>query len=250
MSGGGAKPDERKKKKGNGGWIGCLIVLAAFALTVVLPIGWSLWDEGAFDPDLSDDMTAVALGPAETARLAERLQEASRRHGICYGWEVDADTGAPVEVGSNLGAGVDARKADKATCPEWIVLKADYFYLDKEWSSVGYTVLDSYDAVQFSLDELTSSGVLDGTELGERGVAQLADAIGSLPLLAAEADLAPALPAQEQVFSPSATVDDELDSGRGAGWWFLVGLGSLLVGLGLLWIIRSAVKEWKWRRGL
>lgn len=252
--GGGKKPGGKKRSKGGkkdgGGWIGCLIVLAVLVLPVALPIGWSMWDEGVFDPDLSDDATAVALSPNEAARLAERLREASQRQGICYGWEVDADTGAPVEVGSGLGAGVDAR-SDAARCPKWIVLKATYTYMHKEWSSVGYTVVDGFPDVRFDSGDLASFSVADPADLEEgRAVAELADMIGALPLLAAQTGVAPALPAQEQALDPTASTNDELSSTRGAGWWFMTGLGVLLIGLGLLWVIRSAVKERKGRRGL
>jgi len=246
----GPKSSEENPPSAKDTWIGCLALLLIVGLPIVIPIGWSMWDDGVFEPDLSKDVTAVALGPNETARLAERLQEASRVQGVCYGWEVDAGTAAPTEVGSNLGAGVDAR-SDTARCPNWIVLQARYTYRDKEWISVGYSIRDSFTDVDFDVRELASYSVATPHNLMEyRGVSELADMIGALPLLAAEMDVVPVLPAQEQMHDPTASTNDELSSTRGAGWWFMTGLGALLIGLGLLWVIRSAVKEWKWRRGL
>ncbi|GAA2723163.1 hypothetical protein [Actinocorallia aurantiaca] len=244
---GGGPGGKNRKKKDGGGWIGCLIVVAVFALPIALPIGWGMWDEGVFDPDLSDDVTAVALGPAETARLAERLAEASRRDGICYGWEVESGTAAPLQIGSNLGVGADPR-LDPARCPNWIVLRADYSYIFKEWSSVGHSIEDSYPRAELAPADLAAYSVVEPSEMGDRAVAELADAIGSLPLLAAEAGLAQASPAQGREPDPTASTNDELSSPRGAGWWFMTGLGVLLIALGLLWIIRGAVKERKWRR--
>lgn len=243
----GRKPDGKPgEKKESSTWGGCLLVLAVFVLPVAIPVLWGLWDEGAFDPDLSQDVKAVALGPAETSRLVERLQEASRTQGVCYGWEVDADTAAPPEIGSNLGVGVDVRTRP-AECPSWVVLRADYFYssIDKEWSSVGYSLEADSSRAQLTSADLSRHGVVSSSGVGDRAVAELADAIGAMPLMTAERDRLP-VPAQEQRLDPSATVDDdELASTHGAGWWSLIGLGALLIGLGLLWIIRGAVKERK-----
>lgn len=235
-----AEPAEQAapEKLGKQGWIGCIALVILF---FVIPGGCALWSEGAFDPDLSDDVTAVALNPAETARLVERLQEAAQKQRVCYGWEVDADTGAPVEIGSNLGAGVDARR-DPARCPRWIVLEARFHYSAKEWTGVSYSIEDNFPQKDFRITDLYAHDVVEATGLGDRVTAELADGIGSLPLLAVQEDL-DRVPVQEQTPDPTASSNDELESLRGAGWWVLTCFAGLLVALGLLLIIMNAVKE-------
>ncbi|WP_106399415.1 hypothetical protein [Actinocorallia populi] len=238
----GEEPAEQAapEKLGKQGWMGCIILIILF---FVLPTGCAMWSEGAFDPDLSDDVTAVALSPADTARLVERLQEASQRQRVCYGWEVDADTGAPVEIGSNLGVGVDARQ-DPVRCPRWVVLEARFTYQSKEWTGVSYSIEDSFPRKDFRITDLYAHDVVEPTDLGDRVTAELADGIGSLPLLAAQEDLRP-VPVQERTPDPTASDNDELESLRGAGWWVLIGFAGLLVALGLLLIVLNAVKEWR-----
>ncbi|MDX6738684.1 hypothetical protein [Actinocorallia sp. A-T 12471] len=228
-------------------WQVWLWILVPLVLFVGLPIGWGMYDDGVFDEDLTYDVTATALGAGDTARVQEIYTEAAIAHGVCYGWRIDAGTGAPIEEGSNLGLGVDV--ADQTErCPRWLRMSVTYSYMWKEWSSVNVSVTDNVAEVDIDPNVLESHGIVQTLE--PEGVSQLADILGSLPMLAAASDgpggLAP-VPAREQTPDPTASTNDELAPVHGVGWYLTLGVSGLLVALGIYWIISGAVKARKAR---
>ncbi|GAB2812494.1 hypothetical protein GCM10022221_07560 [Actinocorallia aurea] len=223
---------------------GCLIAAALALVFFVLPIGWSLWDEGVFDEDLSYDTTATALDADDTARIQQLYAEASTAHGICYGWAVEAGTGAPEETGSNLGLGVEvtSRPAD---CPRWMVLRVNYSYIYKEWSSVSLSTSDNIDGFDVDPYALERARLHDSLE--PQGISELADILGALPMLAAAESggaLAP-IPAREQATDATASSNDRLAPVHGFGWYFWLAVAGVLVLLGLIWIISGTLKARK-----
>ncbi|MFI6517296.1 hypothetical protein ACIBF1_17200 [Spirillospora sp. NPDC050679] len=159
--------------------------------------------------------------------------------------EVEQELTRPgVEFGSNLGVGVDPRQAP-ARCPKWAILKADYSYsvIDKEWTSGSVRLEDNIGLtgrlqVTGAGDRL---GLTSADLIGDNAVGRLADAIGSVPVLAAEDGRArPVAPAAAPV-----PAGDEISSGRGAGFYVFTTIAIALIAGGVLWIAVAAVRSRK-----
>ncbi|RAY14465.1 hypothetical protein DPM19_16055 [Actinomadura craniellae] len=263
------KKPAQNKKKDNSGTYGCLFVIVLTAVFVVGPILWGMYDEGVFDGSSKSSETAPVFGGRESGLLAEQLAEASKVQNVCYGWEIDSGrsfvrpaapvysgtfTPAPVpstdsfddpssdgvELGSNLGVGVDPRKVPDR-CPRWVVFTADYYYssIDKEWTSVSSGIKTNLDITLtgFDLDDL---GITNQELLGDNANGRLADAIGALPMIVAEKGGAQPVPAPAAAQPPPA--GDEV-SGPGVGRYIFMGIAILLIAGGLVWIIAAAVRS-------
>ncbi|ROO82900.1 hypothetical protein EDD29_0385 [Actinocorallia herbida] len=226
---------------------GCLIAVVLALVCFVLPLGWSLWDEGVFDEDLAYDTTATALDADDTARIQQVYTDAAKAHGICYGWSVEAGTGAPQEKGSNLGLGVDVMSRPEE-CPRWIVMAVNYSYIYKEWSSVNVNASDNIQEFDVDPGALERAKLYDSLE--PQGISELADLLGALPMLASteSGGALAAIPAREQTTDPTASSNDELSPVHGFGWYFWLALGAVLVLLGLIWIISGTLKARKAER--
>jgi len=196
----------------------------------------------AIDTDLPDfrssypDTGAVTTpAPAPTlsapSELEQRLRELERQ--AVLDLEPDED------VGSNLGAGVDARR-DPVRCPRWVVFTADYSYssYEEEWTAVS-TRIETNLPLTLDASDLHAAGITDDDLLGMRPYARLADAIGALPMIVAEKGAADPVPAPPtRIPSAGDTV-----SPPGIGRYIWMGIGGLLVALGLTWIIVAALRS-------
>ncbi|MFF5263126.1 hypothetical protein ACFY4C_29710 [Actinomadura viridis] len=90
-SGNGKKNGAQAQKAANSGSkAGCGILVGIFLLVFVLPVLWSMYDEGVFDGDDRSTETAPVFGPRDVGRLVEQLSTATKAQGVCYGWVVDS----------------------------------------------------------------------------------------------------------------------------------------------------------------
>ncbi|MEW2352602.1 hypothetical protein [Spirillospora sp. NPDC029432] len=83
-----AQRTQQQNKSNNA--MGCGCVVAVILVVFVLPVLWSLYDEGVFDGNDRAMETAPVFGPRDAGRLVERLSHASKAQGVCYGWVVDS----------------------------------------------------------------------------------------------------------------------------------------------------------------
>ncbi|WP_019629554.1 hypothetical protein [Actinomadura atramentaria] len=206
---------------------------------------------------------AVVFESPDTTRLVERATQAKNAQGVCYGWIVDsgvhsddtssfadpsgADDAAlhqtDVEYGSNLGPSTDPRR-EPAQCPRWAVVVATYDYssVDEEWTSASVRVVDNIGlAGRLPADFPANLGITRTDLISEDGVARVADTISALPLAAAQAGLAPAVPLDS---GQNTTATGDRISGAGdAGKYVPAAIGTVLVLAGLTWIAVAAVRS-------
>lgn len=248
---------------------GCLIVSVLTLLAVGIPLLVAMFEDGGFGdrPSASSQYDPV-FGARESGRLAERLAAASRTQNICYGWEIDSDRsfvnkvtpiygpgftpepvppGQPsdlssrsVEIGSNLGVGVDPRKVP-ARCPRWVVFKADYYYslIEEEWTSVTTDIESNLDLTLSEFD-LIDFGISEQDLLGDNAGARLSDTVAVLPALVAEKGGAPRVTDAPAAQTPPP--GDKLTA-PGKGRYIVMGIAILLIAGGLVWIIAAAVRS-------
>ncbi|MGI5167507.1 hypothetical protein ACQEU3_24470 [Spirillospora sp. CA-253888] len=84
--------------KDRGGKIYGGVFVLVFLLAFVVPLLWSMYDDGVFDGDKADIQTAPVFGPREAGRLVERLDTAAKAQGVCYGWVIDSGRSARIPV--------------------------------------------------------------------------------------------------------------------------------------------------------
>ncbi|SEG42520.1 hypothetical protein SAMN04489712_105143 [Thermomonospora echinospora] len=144
-----------------------------------------------------------------------------------------------VDVGSNLGTGVDPRERPQE-CPRWVVFTADYYYdiTEEEWTSVTQGIETNL-PLQLSPSDLRQAGITEVDLLGDQANARLADAVGALPMIVAEKGAAPPVP-QIDVQAPPA--GDKI-SPPGMARYVWMGIGGVLVAGGLVWIVIAAVRS-------
>ena len=198
--------------------VAAVAALAATALALGLPVASS---------------AAPLLDPADAAELAQTLAEATAEQDVCYGWEVEVvdDSGGPsgVEAGSSQGPG---RPLDRTRCPRYAVLVAGVVY-EGEWSesedSVSAFGIDSNLERPPTADQLADLGYPPDSLLSEQDDQAIIDMAGVLPLLVAEAGLAPYVPFEEQT-EPIPAADRPTNS-PGSDWWrnywWVAALGAL-----------------------
>ncbi|HEX2313744.1 MAG TPA: hypothetical protein VHJ17_08430 [Thermomonospora sp.] len=250
-----------------------VILLSVILLVVIIAVA------EANDDDEVSISGGGLFGTQGAERLVERLNAASRAQGVCYGWKIDSDEprlrqystpvrpspppvtpsrtpGVPsprpvppapdlsvtepgVDVGSNLGTGLDPRE-QTAQCPRWVVFEADYFYSysEEEWTSVTPTIETNL-PLSLSYADLVRSGITTRDLLGDQANARLADAIGTLPMLVAEKGGARPVP---QVAAEAPPPGDRITP-PGVARHVWMGIGGVLVAGGLVWIVIAAVRS-------
>ncbi|MGH3713956.1 MAG: hypothetical protein ACRDT4_10925 [Micromonosporaceae bacterium] len=196
------------------------------------------------------DLRVETPSDADSAALVEQLARAYQTQKICYGWRLYATHGDEVSydadvdtdsLGSNFGVGDDVteRTAD-GTCERWIELGAAVTYTPEssesnDSASLSVTTSDSLPAdLGTTLEQAleTRIGITEAALIDEP-VDTLAQAVLALPLLVAEEEIAPPVPAASTAGTP-----DQLGT-TGSDWWreqwlLIVGaVGLLVVGAGM-----------------
>ena len=201
-------------------------------------------------------VAAPLLEPADAAELAQALAEATDEQGVCYGWEVQVqdDSGGPagLEAGSSRGPG---RPLDRAGCARYAVLQASLIYtseLSESEDSVSAFGIDSNLPRPPTTDQLAELGYDEASLLSEDDDQAVIDMAGVLPLLVAEAGLAPYVPFEAPT-EPIPAADRPTDSPSSDWWrtyWWVAALGALaaavvvlLAGAGVMSVLRRRTAE-------
>ena len=209
-----------------------LAAVAVFVLAVwsAVPAGGQVMPVGA----------RALLAEGDAIELANKLAEATAEQGVCYGWVVtvnDQDRGVSFDRGSSLGPAVSP--ADPACTPA-VVFVADLLYtseLSEASDRATIRVESTLPGVTLTGDDFGPFGVNGRALLGENDDVALVNAVAALPLLVAEAGLAP--PVQpEQTTGTIPSVDRPTGGGTSdrlrtyGSLYFLA--GTLIVG-GIAW---------------
>ncbi|GAA4414206.1 hypothetical protein ACFQV2_02120 [Actinokineospora soli] len=190
-----------QKKPGKG--CGCLVwvvILLMIGLGVVL--GGA--EEGWFDSS-DNDTTIAAPSGQEAADLVNRLAEAEKAHGICYGWSLRDGSNTVVTEGSSRGTGVLA-----SSCARWVSLDIIVDYAPATSESEDSATIDVSKS-----DDLVGK-IPYSTDLEYMGVTREAAindptaTIGlgalALPLLMAEQGVVEALPLADPADEPATAI--------------------------------------------
>jgi hypothetical protein len=200
----------------------------------------------------------VLFDPADADELAATLDEAYREQNVCYGWSVTIDNVGvtDVSVGSNFGAGVSLDDQNEASCDQSVefIGRIAWTSESSEAEDFGsYSVVTSPggkpDTADLNSLELIS---VDGL-IGDNGDVEVYKAVSALPLLAADAGIAPAIeatPAPEG----SAGADAQPTNSPGSDFWRNNGMmilwGSVILlagGVFAWWVIRTDKRRYIYR---
>jgi hypothetical protein len=220
------------KKSSRGG-----VVLGAVAAVLVISIVIGF----LFD---SDDSTAPGPTATEVADTVAVLAKAAEAQDICYGWRLHVGT-TVVSVGSNLGDGL-AVDEDPARCPRWANVIAQVVWTPESSELEDFAtirVVSTEKGVDLLADRLARFGLDEAAFIDEPGWATMRAAV-VLPLLMAEADLAP--PAPVSTASPTAAPPPLPDAGSDLWrdrWGYFVAAAVLLLVAGLF-----VLAGWRRRR--
>jgi len=181
---------------------------------------------------------------ADADELAQALAEATDEQDVCYGWEVQVqdESGGPggLEAGSSQGPG---RPLDRAGCRRYAVLQAGVVYTSEtseSEDSVSSFGIDSNLPRPPTTGQLAELGYDESSLLSEDDDQAVIDMTGVLPLLVAEAGLAPYVPfeAPTEPIPPADRPTDSPSSDWWRAYWWVAALGAL--GAGLLVLVAGA----------
>lgn len=149
------------------------------------------------------------------------------------------------EFGSNLGAGIDPREAPQA-CPKWMVFQGELSYSSEEetWTWGVFHIRTNLGTVsEERYEKMLGQYRVDDDIDGPNSAARLRDAIGALPLLAADAGLAPPVPAETGQAAEPAPADDRISEPvlTARNVWSVIGI--LLIAGGVLWVAVAGVRR-------
>lgn len=138
--------------------------------------------------------TRALLEEGDAVELANKLAEATEEQDVCYGWIVnvdDQDRGFFTDDGSSLGP---TTSPTDPTCTPSVVFVADLIYtseLSESTDSASIRVESTLPGFQLTGDDFAPFGVNGRALLGDNDDVALVNAVSALPLLVAEAGLAP-----------------------------------------------------------
>ena len=212
-------------------------VAAGFAVAVVAAFSSGIPAGAQFAP-----LERALLEEGDAVELANKLAEATEEQGVCYGWVVsinDQDRGYFGEQGSSLGP---STSPTEPACKPSVVFVAELLYTSEmSESSDSATIRVDSTLPGFSLtgDDFAPFGVNGRALLGENDDVALVNAVSALPLLVAEAGLAPPVqPEQTTGTIPAAdkpTGGGTSDRMRNYGSLYFLAI-TMIVG-GLAWFV-------------
>lgn len=189
--------------------------------------------------------TRALLEEGDAIELANKLAEATEDQGVCYGWLVsidDQDRGFLADQGSSLGPTVSPN--DPACTPS-VVFVAQLLYtseLSDASDTASIRVDSTLPGLDLTGDDFAPFGVNGRALLGEKDDVALVNAVSALPLLVAEAGLAPAVqPEQTTGTIPAAdrpTGGGMSDRMRTYGSLYFIGILLILGGIGWFVVAR------------
>jgi hypothetical protein len=182
------------------------------------------------------------FAPADAQQLAQRLAEAEKLHGVCFGWKLVDGSTKQFDQGSSRGPNVPA-----SSCPRWaeaqVFLAAGKTEDDLDAADVKVAASKDLSSLP-DADDFVNVGVT-ADALAEETVTLTGQAALGLPLLLVEngALKAPQVPDN----APGSASVPPLPRGDGSGsnwviWAWLGGLG-LVVVLGLVLGFRARAKQ-------
>lgn len=197
----------------------------------------------------SAQTTRALLEEGDAIELANKLAEATEDQDICYGWSVtvhDQDRGTFFDQGSSLGPTVSPLEPG---CAPAVVFVADLVYtseLSESSDSASLRVDTNLAGFSVTGDDFAPFGVTGRSLLGDNDDVALINAVSALPLLVAEAGLAPAVqPEQTTGTIPSAdrpTGGGVSDRFRKYGSLYFLAVTMIVGGIGwfvVAWFLRS-----------
>jgi len=140
------------------------------------------------------------LAPDDAAGLANALADAAEEQDVCYGWQVtvqDDWDGRYDGVDAGSSAGVGTAVTDVPTCSRWVQFVAFITYTSassEAEDSASFEVASNFTTI--GAGKLADFGVDEGALLGDDDDLAIYNATAALPLLVADAGLAPAVTAQ------------------------------------------------------
>ena len=148
----------------------------------------------AVSPAVAQTPTRGLLEEGDAIELANKLAEATEDQDVCYGWIVeinDHDRGFRGEQGSSFGP--QASPTDAACTPSVVFVAQLVYTSELSEASDSATIRVDSTLPGFSLtgDDFAPFGVNGRALLGDNDDVALVNAVSALPLLVAEAGLAP-----------------------------------------------------------
>jgi hypothetical protein len=158
------------------------------------------------------------LAPDDAAELANALADATAEQDVCYGWVVTVNDNwegrySGADVGSNGGVGITVD--DLAYCSRWVEFVATITYTPESSEAeddASFSVVSNF--TDIDPGTLGDLGIDEGALLGDNDDLAIYNATAALPVLVADAGLAPPVTAEPATTAPPA--NDRLTGSPGS----------------------------------